>query len=261
MILDASQKRLSELLDLTGRIAVVTGGAKGLGRGIADRLAQAGARVMLGDIDAEEAAAAAQSLSEARGAQVSSGLLDVSDHKSVERFAQLTRDRFDRLDIWVNNAGIFPFAPALAVTGAMLDDIMGINVRGVFNCAQAAATHMIEQASGGVIVNIVSVSGFVARPPGVLAYGASKHAVRGLTRQLAVELAPHDIRVLGVAPSFVRTEGTTAALPAETRDKLTSRLGRVGVPDDIARVVLFCASDMASFMTGTTLIVDAGEIA
>src|SRR5207249_2386201 len=114
--------------------------------------------------------------------------------------------------------------------------------------------------------NIVSTAGFKGVAPGVSAYVASKHAVRGLTRQMALELAPHCIRVLGVAPTFCATEGNMAALeqlPERVRSEisatLTSRLGRVGMPDDIARAVLFCASDMAIFMTGSTLLVDAGE--
>lgn len=127
---------------------------------------------------------------------------------------------------------------------------------------------MIEVGKGGVLINVVSTAGFSGVAPGVSAYVASKHGVRGLVRQLAIELAPHDIRVLGVAPTFCETEGNMAALaalPERVRDEisatLTSKLGRVGVPDDIARVVLFAASDMAAFMTGSTLLADAGEVA
>ncbi len=120
----------------------------------------------------------------------------------------------------------------------------------------------------GVIVNIASTAGFGGVAPGLAAYVASKHAVRGITRQMALELAPRAIRVLGVAPTYCETEGNKAQIAANSnRDKLaqnipavvSSRLGRVGVPDDVARAVLFCASDMSIFMTGSTLLVDAGE--
>ena len=127
---------------------------------------------------------------------------------------------------------------------------------------------MIDAGRGGVLINVVSTAGFGGVAPGVSAYVASKHGVRGLVRQLAIELAPHDIRVLGVAPTFCETEGNMAALaelPERVRNEisatLTSKLGRVGVPDDIARVVLFAASDMAAFMTGSTPLADAGEVA
>ena len=127
---------------------------------------------------------------------------------------------------------------------------------------------MCKAGRGGVIVNVVSTAGFKGVAPGLAAYVSSKHAVRGLTKQMALELASQGIRVLGVAPTFCVTEGNMKAA-ADNPDRgevssdipavLSSRLGRVGVPDDIARVVLFCASDMAMFMTGSTLLVDAGE--
>jgi NAD(P)-dependent dehydrogenase (short-subunit alcohol dehydrogenase family) len=127
---------------------------------------------------------------------------------------------------------------------------------------------MIDAGSGGVLINVVSTAGFKGVAPGMAAYVASKHGVRGLNKKLAIELAPHDIRVLGVAPTFCETEGNMAALaqlPERVRQEIaattTSALGRVGVPDDIARAVLFCASDMSLFMTGSTILVDAGETA
>jgi NAD(P)-dependent dehydrogenase (short-subunit alcohol dehydrogenase family) len=167
----------------------------------------------------------------------------------------------------VSNAGLYPNVPLLEETDANFDRVMDVNVRGVFACAREAARRMIAAGRGGVIVNIVSTAGFTGVAPGVAAYVASKHGVKGLIKQLARELSPHDIRVLGVAPTFCTTEGNMAALdalPERVREEisatLSSRLGRVGVPDDIARAVLFCASDMATFMTGSTVLVDAGEV-
>jgi NAD(P)-dependent dehydrogenase (short-subunit alcohol dehydrogenase family) len=154
------------------------------------------------------------------------------------------------------------------MTDETWDQVMAVNLRGVFASCRAAARRLIAAERGGVLINVVSTAGFSGVAPGVSAYVASKHGVRGLVRQLAIELAPHDIRVLGVAPTFCETEGNMAALaelPERVRSEisatLSSRLGRVGVPDDIARVVLFAASDLAAFMTGSTLLADAGEVA
>ncbi|WP_415853294.1 SDR family NAD(P)-dependent oxidoreductase [Sinomonas sp. G460-2] len=127
---------------------------------------------------------------------------------------------------------------------------------------------MAAAGRGGVVVNVISTAGFRGTAPGLAAYVSSKHAARGMTRQLALELAPHGIRVLGVAPTYVPTEGNRIAGAGPVPDggslppmMLTSRLGRVGVPDDVARVVLFCASDLSVLMTGSTLLADAGETA
>jgi NAD(P)-dependent dehydrogenase (short-subunit alcohol dehydrogenase family) len=171
------------------------------------------------------------------------------------------------IDIWVNNAGIFPSVKVVDMTADLLDQVLAVNTRGVFLGAHEAAKAMIAGGHGGVIINIVSTAGFKGIAPGLAAYVASKHAVRGMTKQMALELAAQDIRVLGVAPTYCVTEGNQLAAeqspnPEAAKNILsmvTSKLGRVGVPDDIARAVLFCASDMSAFMTGSTLLVDAGE--
>lgn len=269
-IADVSDRSIAELISLKGRHAVVTGGGQGLGRAIARRLAEAGADVLVGDIDRDLAAAAARELSEAYPVRALATQMDVTDTSSVSAAADLACEQFGGLDFWVNNAGIYPNVPLLEMTDALWDKVFAVNARGVFSGSREASRRMIAAGRGGVIVNIVSTAGFKGVAPGVAAYVASKHGVRGLTRQMALELAPHGIRVLGVAPTFCETEGNTAALEAlaaasdrdiraEIAASLTSRLGRVGVPDDIARVVLFCASDMSVFMTGSTLLADAGE--
>lgn len=266
-IADVSTKPLADLISLAGRSAVVTGGAQGLGRAIARRLGEAGASVLIGDLNAELAGAAATDLGRSLGREVISAAMDVSDPRSVAAAAQLAADRCGGVDIWVNNAGVYPNIPLMEMTEQVWDQVMAVNLKGVFLGAQAAARRMIAAGRGGVIVNIVSTAGFRGVASGVSAYVASKHGVRGATRQMALELAPHGIRVLGVAPTFCETEGNMAALAAlaerdvgaEIPATLTSLLGRVGVPDDIARVVLFCASDLSIFMTGSTLLADAGE--
>ncbi len=267
-IADVSDKSIASLVSLKGRTAVVTGAAQGLGKAIAMRLAEAGASVVLGDLKIDQAREVASDLGQRYRVPVVAAALNVTDEASVEAVANLAKSEFGGLDIWVNNAGLYPNISLLDMTEKVWDDVMAVNLRGVFLCARQAARRMIDAGQGGVIINIVSTAGFKGVAPGVSAYVASKHGVRGLTRQLAIELAPHDIRVLGVAPTFCETEGNQAALarlPEKVREEIaaitTSMLGRVGVPDDIARAVLFCASDLSMFMTGSTLLVDAGETA
>jgi NAD(P)-dependent dehydrogenase (short-subunit alcohol dehydrogenase family) len=266
-IADVTNRSVAELVSLKGRCAVVTGGAQGLGKAMARRLAEAGASVLIGDLKVEEAGSAAQELREQYGVNVIATQLDVTDTASVIAAAELAVAELGSIDIWVNNAGLYPNISLFDMTDEVWDRVMAVNMRGVFASCREAARRMVKAGRGGVIINVVSTAGFRGVAPGVSAYVASKHGVRGLTRQLALELAPHDIRVLGVAPTFCETEGNAAALaklPERVRSEisatLTSRLGRVGVPDDIGRVVLFCASDMSIFMTGSTLLVDAGEV-
>lgn len=267
-IADVSDRSLANLISLQGRNAVVTGGAQGLGKAMVRRLAEAGAAVLIGDLNLDRAKAAAAELSERYAAKVIATSLDVTNNVSICEAGELAQRRLGGIDIWVNNAGLYPNVGLLDMTDEVWDQVMSVNMGGVFSSCREAAKHMIGAGRGGVLINVISTAGFKGVAPGVAAYVASKHGVRGLVRQLAIELAPHDIRVLGVAPTFCETEGNRSALaelPERVREEisatLTSRLGRVGVPDDIARVVLFAASDMAAFMTGSTLLADAGEVA
>ncbi|WP_181801980.1 SDR family NAD(P)-dependent oxidoreductase [Streptomyces shenzhenensis] len=267
---DVSSRSLTELISLSGRRAVVTGAGRGLGRAIAERLVEAGADVLVADIEDELASVAAKALG-ARGAgRALAARLDVTDADGVVAAADLAVREFGGIDIWVNNAGIFPSVPALEMSAEAWDEVFAVNTRGVFLGAREAARRMSEAGHGGVIVNVVSTAGFRGTTPGLAAYVGSKHAARGLTRQLSLEFAPFGIRVLGVAPTFVPTEGNMAAaaadgVPLDSETIMSvmqpGPLGRLGVPDDIARVVLFCASDLSAFMTGSTLLADAGETA
>jgi len=265
-IADVSSHSIEELISLRGRRAVVTGAAQGLGKAIAKRLAEAGAALLIGDINGELAEQVAAELSESYYPPVIATHLDVTDTASIIAASELAFNEFGRVDIWVNNAGIYPNVPLLEMSDEAWDRVMDVNLRGVFAGSREAARRMVAAGRGGVIINVVSTAGFKGVAPGVSAYVTSKHGVRGMVRQMAIELARHDIRVLGVAPTFCETEGNTAALnelPERVREEIaataTSMLGRIGVPDDIARAVLFCASDMSLFMTGSTLLVDAGE--
>ncbi|MFC7328684.1 SDR family NAD(P)-dependent oxidoreductase [Marinactinospora rubrisoli] len=266
---DVSGRSLGELISLAGRTAVVTGGGRGLGKAIALRLAEAGANVLIGDVDEALAVAAAKDLGARHPVQALGTFMDVTDTATVTAAAGLAAESLGGVDVWVNNAGIFPAAPLLEVTDELWDRVLAVNARGALAGSREAARRMTDAGHGGVIVNVASTAGFRASGPGLAAYVASKHAVRGLTRQLALELAPRGIRVLGVAPTYVPTEGNrlaaaaagdTTAEAGDTMPVMTnSRIGRMGVPDDIARVVLFCASDLSAFMTGSTLLADAGE--
>ena len=261
-ILDASGAALSELVSLAGRVAVVTGGANGIGRACCARLAEAGATVVVADIDGDAARRAASVL----GPPAVATEVDVRDEGAVRVLAEHARVSLGRLDAWVNAAGIYPTSPVLELTGDDWDLVLDVNLRGTFVAAREAARVMVDRGGGGVIVNISSTAAYRAEP-GVAHYVASKFGVRGLTRALAVELGPHQIRVLEVAPTVTLTPGLEAQRTALESagfalEELGPRLplGRVAVPDDVARVVLFCVSDLSLLMTGSTLAVDAGEL-
>ncbi|WP_106398804.1 SDR family NAD(P)-dependent oxidoreductase [Actinocorallia populi] len=267
---EVSNSSLAELVSLRGRRAVVTGGARGLGKAIASRLAEAGADLVIGDIEEGLAASTAGELAERYGVRALSTAMDVTDAASVADVAARAAAELGGLEIWVNNAGVFPAVPLLEMSEETWDQVFAVNARGTFVGAREAARQMAAGGKGGVIVNVVSTAGFRGSAPGLAAYVGSKHAVRGLTREMALELAPLGIRVLGVAPSFVPTEGNMLAAVAAGVDPddmpptdlmFTAPIGRGGVPDDIARIVLFCASDMSAFMTGSTLLADGGTMA
>jgi NAD(P)-dependent dehydrogenase (short-subunit alcohol dehydrogenase family) len=260
---DPSETPLTDLLSLTGLVAVVTGGGRGIGAACCERLAEAGAAVAVADLDGPSAEAVAARLGGgARGFAV-----DVADVEAVRSLRERTVAGLGGLDIWVNAAGIYSATPLLDLGEAEWNRVLDVNLRGTFLGAQEAARAMIAQGSGGVIVNISSTAAYAAAGTGVAHYAASKFGVRGLTKSLAVELGPHGIRVLGVAPTVTITPGLEerrAELEAQgfLLEELAESLplGRVAVPDDVARVVVFCAGGLSALMTGTTLVVDAGEL-
>ena len=259
---DLSERPLGDLVSLSGRVAVVTGGARGIGLATARRLAEAGARVVVADLDLRGAEAAAREL-DGRAVEV-----DVRDAAALEHLADDAVSALGRLDVWVNNAGVYPTHEALDMEPEDWDRVLDIDLRGVFLGARVAARRMVELDSGGVIVNVASTAAYRVAGRGIAHYAAAKHGVLGLTKSLAVELGPNGIRVLAVAPCVTATPGIEDARRAmEAAGFAIERLGgelplgRIAVPDDIARVVLFCASDLAALMTGSTLLVDAGWLA
>lgn len=264
--IDVTDHSLTQLISLAGRTAVVTGGAAGIGRAISRRLAEAGANLVIGDLNEEKAVETAAEFAAFGGTHLGAKL-DVNDHASVSALADLAVEKTGRLDIWVNNAGIYPSRPVLEISDKEWDLVLDLNLRGTFFGAKEAALRM--QPNQGVIINIVSTAAYNASNGANPAhYVASKHAVAGLTKSLAVELGAKGIRAVGVAPTLTETPGVDAkrAEGAAIDDALVQYgkalpLGRLGLPDDIARVVLFAASDFAAFVTGSVIPVDGGDLA
>ncbi|MDA8049354.1 MAG: SDR family NAD(P)-dependent oxidoreductase [Rhodospirillales bacterium] len=268
-----AERPLSALLSLAGRRAVITGAARGIGYATARRFAEAGAVVMLGDLDAESAAQAAAAIASDHGATIHSARLDVSKSDSVAAFADHSVRRMGGIDIWVNNAGVYPATPMVETSDEFWTHVIDVNLKGAFHGCREAAKRMIDGTlrPGRVIVNIASVAALRGRVS-LTTYSAAKSGVLGLTRSAAMELAPHRIRVLAVTPSMAETpgvrelreaaRGNTSAgsmLATMERDVMASfPLGRAAEADEVARVVLFCASDMAAFMTGSNILVDGG---
>lgn len=262
---DHSGRPLADLLRLDGRVAVVTGAGRGLGASIVQRLAEAGADIVAGDLDERSARESAAAAATSHGRRAVGTHLDVTVPESIVALADRAIAEFGRLDIWVNNAGISAATgPAVDVDPDFIDTMFAVNARGTYLGAREAAKRM---PNGGVVVNIVSTTGFRASA-GISVYVASKHAAVGITKALGIELAPRGIRVLGVAPTVIDTPGVREEMSSllEAGVDVAARaaanpFGRMGVPDDVARVVVFAASDMAAFMTGSTLAVDAGRLA
>ena len=244
--------------DLGGRVALVTGASRGLGRAISLALANAGADIALGLHDASGESPAAEI--EAMGRRALPVQMNMLDLAQIESAVAAVVAHFGRLDILVNNAGVSPEDAAEDVTEANFDLTLGVNVKGLFFASQAAGRVMIGQGFGR-IVSLSSQAGFVALPTESV-YCMSKAAVAHLTKCLAVEWGRHGITVNAVAPTFIRTPGTEGALAdpafeAETRERIAG-LHRTGEPMEVAGAVVFLASPAASLITGHTVLIDGG---
>lgn len=254
---------LQALFGLSGRVALVTGGAQGMGERIAHYLAGVGAAVALADIKSELAAEVAVAIAET-GAQARSYDVDMADDAAVTDLVRTVRADFGRLDILVNCAGLQDRNYIEDSSTEFWDRMIDVNLRGPFVASREAVKIMRADGTRGRIVNIASNSAFHATAPSLLAYSTSKAGVAGLTRATAMEVAKDGITVNAVCPGNTATPGqltsTGPSFPPEQIAAFMPPIGRVGEPADIAAAVLYLASDAAGFITGQTLVVDGGQI-
>ena len=243
---------------LNGKTAIVTGGGAGIGRGIAKTFVAFGARVAIFERDPERAAQVAAEL-EADGGEVLGLEVDVRDAEAVERAVVQAADRFGGIDILVNNAGGVFAAPFLETNEKGWDALHRANLKHIYHCTQIVARRMVTQGRGGSLINVVSIEGVRAAPL-YATYAAAKAGAINFTKTLALELAPHGIRVNALAPDICLTEGLRTLMDeaSQERARLTIPLGRLGEPEDLGGVAAFLASDLARYLTGETLHVDGG---
>jgi NAD(P)-dependent dehydrogenase (short-subunit alcohol dehydrogenase family) len=242
---------------LEGRVALVTGASRGLGKATAELLAAEGCAVALVDLKSHWAQAAADTITAAGAKAIGLGA-DVSDRAAVQAAIDATASQFGRLDVLVNNAMWNRYEPIASIEASTMDRMLGVGFQGVVWGIQCAAPVM-KSAGGGSIINIASVSGLLGIPNALL-YCGVKAAVIGLTRSAAAELGADGIRVNAVAPSTVDTEGVRAVVSGEQMNKRIGQtpMGRLGTPEDIARAVRYFACDDSSFVTGQVLTIDGG---
>jgi len=240
-----------------GKTAVVTGGARGIGFEVAKKFAAGGATVVLVDVLEDALKQAAEKLTAAGAKQVLTYKVDVTDEAAIEKMLDEVAEKCGRLDILVNNAGITRDDLLLRMEAKMWDLVMAVNLKGTFLMTKHAARHMLRQRYGR-IVNLASVSGLVGNP-GQANYSASKAGVVGFTRTVARELAKRGITCNAVAPGFIKTD-MTDVLPDKAKEMALAAIpmARMGLPEEVAGVIAFLASDDAAYVTGHVLAVDGG---
>ncbi len=244
---------------LTGKIAVVTGAARGIGRAIALALAEEGAEVVINYHHSEERSMAVKEEIEARGGKAAVMQCDVSDYESCEKFVSAVAERYGHIDIWVNNAGITKDQLLMRMSEEAFDEVIETNLKGTFQCMRFVSRIMVKQRCGRII-NLSSVVG-IAGNAGQVNYAASKAGVIGMTKSAAKELAGRGITVNAVAPGFIETE-MTSVLSEKVQEQAKNQipLGHFGTPEDVANAVVFLASEQAKYITGQVLQVDGGMV-
>jgi NAD(P)-dependent dehydrogenase (short-subunit alcohol dehydrogenase family) len=246
-------------INLTGKVAIVTGAGRGIGKGIAKALADAHASVIVNDVDLNVATEVSRQI-ESSGGRALPVKADVRKGDEISRMVETAVKELGGIHIWVNNAGIVLRKPAEEIAEDEWDKLIDINLKGTFLCAQAAAKAMMRAGQGGRIINISSIMGGVALPPRA-AYCASKGGIIALTKDLAAEWAKHGITVNGIAPGWTITEMTQSYFSQEpVRRHLLERipLNRLGKPEDMAHLAVFLASEYSDYITGQTIYVDGG---
>lgn len=259
---------LKNLINLAGKGAIITGGAMGIGLAISYRLAEAGARVLIADINAGEAQKASGKLKD-YGYSAQFLKCDVTQEEDVKNMVAGAVSKLGSIDILVNNAGVYPRKPLDEMTGEDFERVISVNLMGTFLCSRYTIREMIEKRQGGCIINIASIEAVHPSSTGMSAYDASKGGVLMLTKSMARELGPHSIRVNAIAPGSIKTQGILSHMgDAQEKSQLKElksfisriALGRMGDADDIARVALFLASDLAGYITGDLIVVDGGYL-
>jgi 2-deoxy-D-gluconate 3-dehydrogenase len=257
---------LQQLIDLKGKTAIITGGAMGIGLGIARRLAEAGANVVIADLNETAGNTAAKELND-NGWQAAFIKTDVSDAQQVNSATDFAVKTYGGIDILVNNAGIYPIIPVMQMTASDFEKILSVNLKSVFLFTKSVAEVMIKQGRGGKIINITSIDALHPSSVGLAVYDASKHGLWGFTKNTALELAPNNIQVNAIAPGGIATPGTGVGQPVNPAVEAILKkflekipMKRMGEPDDIGKVALFLASDLSSYMTGSQVVVDGGVL-
>lgn len=244
-------------MKLEGRVAIVTGAGRNIGEEVAHSLAREGARVAVVDSHEGRARAVADAINKEHREAAVPAVCDVSSSADVERLVAQVVDRWRRIDILVNNAAVTDHKSVLDLDEEEWDLVLSVTLKSVFLMTKYVARHMVQRGGGGKVINTASTSGYRGRPDAV-AYAAAKGGVLNLTRALAVQLAPHNIRVNSVTPNRIGSPVGSDVVPTEMRGK--NLVGRLGQPRDIAVAVVFLASDDADFITGIDLPVDGGVL-
>lgn len=250
--------------EINGKNSIITGAAMGIGFGIARRFIEAGANVLLADIDQKVVEAAVEKLAGGPGKAVAIQI-DISRDDAGDKMVERCVGEFGSLDILVNNAGIFPTVPMLEMGPDLFDKVIAVNLKGLAFASKAAAAQMIKQGNGGRIINIASIDSIHPSMVGLAAYDASKGGVAMFTKNFALEVASRNILVNAIAPGAITTEGTSGLTQKERTQVMEEfikliPLGRAGEPDDIAKVAVFLASSAADYLTGEMIVVDGGRL-